>query len=208
MKFNKNLKKELKEIHIWDFPENMYIKLPDDYRNSFFRLAFLEFKTTANLKKALRENNLATNVIRWRTGKDSIMNQLVSLNSLLFITPYVIKRRNKILKVYNNINTKIDFSLKKIIKNKNLISLIKDIRYIFGGNEALSKFLDVNKKQSFTYTPDAGKGTAILGNTESAYDQIWHLPTIISGYISTTFIWINSCNRVYCIVAKIKKRLY
>jgi len=38
-------------------------------------------------------------------------------------------------------------------------------------------FIDVNKKHSFTYTPDAGKGTAILGNTESAYNQIWHLPT-------------------------------
>jgi len=37
--------------------------------------------------------------------------------------------------------------------------------------------IDVNKKHSFTYTPDAGKGTAILGNTESAYNQIWHLPT-------------------------------
>ena len=37
--------------------------------------------------------------------------------------------------------------------------------------------LDVNKKHSFTYTPDAGKGTAILGNTDSAYNQIWHLPT-------------------------------
>lgn len=38
-------------------------------------------------------------------------------------------------------------------------------------------FIDVDKKHSFTYTPDAGKGTAILGNTESAYNQIWHLPT-------------------------------
>jgi nucleoside-diphosphate-sugar epimerase len=37
--------------------------------------------------------------------------------------------------------------------------------------------LDVNKKHSFTYTPDAGKGTVILGNTDSAYNQIWHLPT-------------------------------
>jgi nucleoside-diphosphate-sugar epimerase len=45
-------------------------------------------------------------------------------------------------------------------------------------------FIDVNKKHSFTYTPDAGKGTAILGNTESAYNQIWHLPTnknVLSG---------------------------
>ena len=38
-------------------------------------------------------------------------------------------------------------------------------------------FLDVDKKHSFTYTPDAAKGTAILGNTESAYNQVWHLPT-------------------------------
>jgi nucleoside-diphosphate-sugar epimerase len=27
------------------------------------------------------------------------------------------------------------------------------------------------------YTPDAGKATALLGNTASAYNQVWHLPT-------------------------------
>jgi nucleoside-diphosphate-sugar epimerase len=32
-------------------------------------------------------------------------------------------------------------------------------------------------KHSLTYTPDAGRATAILGNTESAYNQIWHLPS-------------------------------
>ncbi|MBI1192519.1 MAG: NAD-dependent epimerase/dehydratase family protein [Bacteroidetes bacterium] len=30
---------------------------------------------------------------------------------------------------------------------------------------------------SFTYTPDAGKATALLGNTPDAYGQTWHLPT-------------------------------
>ncbi len=30
---------------------------------------------------------------------------------------------------------------------------------------------------SFTYTPDAGKATALLGNTDQAYGQVWHLPT-------------------------------
>lgn len=30
---------------------------------------------------------------------------------------------------------------------------------------------------SFTYTLDAGKATALLGNTEKAYGHIWHLPT-------------------------------
>jgi nucleoside-diphosphate-sugar epimerase len=36
---------------------------------------------------------------------------------------------------------------------------------------------DANKKHSFTYTPDAGEATAILGNTPSAWNQVWHLPT-------------------------------
>jgi nucleoside-diphosphate-sugar epimerase len=35
---------------------------------------------------------------------------------------------------------------------------------------------DVNTRHSFTYTPDAGKATAILGNTDSAYNQVWHVP--------------------------------
>ncbi|QQS36052.1 MAG: NAD-dependent epimerase/dehydratase family protein [Ignavibacteriales bacterium] len=34
-----------------------------------------------------------------------------------------------------------------------------------------------NVKHSFTYTHDAGKATALLGNTEKAYNQVWHLPT-------------------------------
>jgi nucleoside-diphosphate-sugar epimerase len=34
-----------------------------------------------------------------------------------------------------------------------------------------------NLKHSFTYTPDAGKATALLGNTSSAFNQTWHLPT-------------------------------
>jgi nucleoside-diphosphate-sugar epimerase len=36
---------------------------------------------------------------------------------------------------------------------------------------------NVNKVHSFTYTPDAGKATAILGNTAFAFNQVWHLPT-------------------------------
>ncbi len=32
-------------------------------------------------------------------------------------------------------------------------------------------------KHSFTYTPDAGKATALLGNTPDAFGQVWHLPT-------------------------------
>lgn len=36
---------------------------------------------------------------------------------------------------------------------------------------------DPHKVHSLTYTPDAAKGTALLGNTDSAYGQVWHLPT-------------------------------
>ncbi|MEQ8563190.1 MAG: NAD(P)H-binding protein, partial [Cytophagales bacterium] len=37
----------------------------------------------------------------------------------------------------------------------------------------------VKFKHSFTYTPDAAKATALLGNSEIAYNQVWHLPTEI-----------------------------
>ncbi|WP_121354585.1 NAD-dependent epimerase/dehydratase family protein [Flavisolibacter nicotianae] len=42
---------------------------------------------------------------------------------------------------------------------------------------------------SFTYTPDAAKATALLGNTPDAYNQVWHLPT--SGEKLTGTDWIN-----------------
>jgi nucleoside-diphosphate-sugar epimerase len=32
-------------------------------------------------------------------------------------------------------------------------------------------------KHSLTFTPDAGSATALLGNTISAYNQVWHAPT-------------------------------
>ncbi|NCB07635.1 MAG: NAD-dependent epimerase/dehydratase family protein [Bacteroidia bacterium] len=38
-------------------------------------------------------------------------------------------------------------------------------------------FCSTQFKHNFTFTPDAAKATALLGNTESAYGQIWHLPT-------------------------------
>jgi nucleoside-diphosphate-sugar epimerase len=53
-------------------------------------------------------------------------------------------------------------------------------------------FLDANKKHSMTYTPDAGKATAILGNTNSAYNQVWHLPTDRNALTGKEFIEIAS----------------
>jgi len=38
-------------------------------------------------------------------------------------------------------------------------------------------FADANKVHNFTFYKDAARGTAMLGNTPEAYNQVWHLPT-------------------------------
>lgn len=48
---------------------------------------------------------------------------------------------------------------------------------------------DKTKVHSFTYTPDAARATALLGNTPDAYNQVWHLPT--SSEKLTGQDWIN-----------------
>ena len=50
--------------------------------------------------------------------------------------------------------------------------------------------LSADHKHSFTYTPDASRGTAILGNTDRAYGQVWHLPT--AGDPPTGRQWIEA----------------
>ena len=50
-------------------------------------------------------------------------------------------------------------------------------------------FGDVNRIHTYTYTPDAAMATALLGNTEDAYNQVWHVPTTSEKF--TTKQWIN-----------------
>lgn len=38
-------------------------------------------------------------------------------------------------------------------------------------------FGDIDKIHTYTFTPDAAKATALLGNTADAYNQVWHVPT-------------------------------
>lgn len=57
-------------------------------------------------------------------------------------------------------------------------SLLNEI--VFNNLKAGKKanwFCSLNNLHNFTFTPDAAKATALLGNTVSAYGQIWHLPT-------------------------------
>ena len=48
----------------------------------------------------------------------------------------------------------------------------------------------VNAKHSYTYTPDAGKATAMLGNTANAYKQVWHLPTAPEPFTGAQWTWL------------------
>lgn len=45
-----------------------------------------------------------------------------------------------------------------------------------------------DKIHNFIYTPDAAKATAILGNTEEAFNQTWHLPTDQTPYTGRQWV--------------------
>ena len=47
-------------------------------------------------------------------------------------------------------------------------------------------------KHSFTYAKDAAVGTAMLGNTDSAYNQVWHLPTDKNALTGKEFIELTA----------------
>jgi nucleoside-diphosphate-sugar epimerase len=50
------------------------------------------------------------------------------------------------------------------------------VKRILAGKKA-NWFIDANKKHSLTLVADAAKAIALLGNTNSAYNQVWHLST-------------------------------
>lgn len=45
-----------------------------------------------------------------------------------------------------------------------------------------------DKKHSFTYTPDAARATAMLGNSPEAYGDVWHLPTAPDPYTGEQWV--------------------
>jgi nucleoside-diphosphate-sugar epimerase len=55
--------------------------------------------------------------------------------------------------------------------------LIEAVYKNFKKGKKANWFINAEKKHSFTYTPDAAKATALLGNTADAFNQVWHLPT-------------------------------
>jgi nucleoside-diphosphate-sugar epimerase len=47
---------------------------------------------------------------------------------------------------------------------------------------------DATKVHSFTFTPDAGKAVAVLGRSEQAYGQAWHVPTSAEALTGEGFV--------------------
>ena len=59
-------------------------------------------------------------------------------------------------------------------KNSSLTIMVAD--NLMKGKKA-QVFGNPDKIHTYTYTPDAAKATAVLGNTHDAYNQEWHVPT-------------------------------
>ncbi len=60
--------------------------------------------------------------------------------------------------------------------NKNSALNMMVVDNLLKGKKAQA-FGNINKIHTYTYTPDAAKATALLGNTIDAYNQVWHVPT-------------------------------
>jgi len=61
-------------------------------------------------------------------------------------------------------------------ENRNAVLNIMVTDNLVKGKKA-QVFGDPARIHTFTYTPDAAKATAILGNTSDAFNQEWHVPT-------------------------------
>lgn len=48
--------------------------------------------------------------------------------------------------------------------------------------------MSATTRHTFTYTHDGGKATALLGMTQSAYNQVWHLPTDRNAMTGAEFV--------------------
>ncbi len=84
-------------------------------------------------------------------------------------------------------------------KNSGLNMMVVD--NLMKGKKAQA-FGDINKIHTYTYTPDAAKATALLGNTMDAYNQVWHVPTTKENI--TNLQWIQLISNELKVEAKIQ----
>jgi nucleoside-diphosphate-sugar epimerase len=73
-------------------------------------------------------------------------------------------------------------------ENKNSALKLMVAANLMKGKKA-QVFGDPAKIHTYTYTPDAAKATAILGNTDDAFNQEWHVPTTKERL--STYSWIE-----------------
>jgi nucleoside-diphosphate-sugar epimerase len=85
-------------------------------------------------------------------------------------------------------------------KNSSLTIMVAD--NLMKGKKA-QVFGNPDKIHTYTYTPDAAKATALLGNTPDAYNQEWHVPTTKEKI--TTQHWIELIAKELNTEAKIQK---
>lgn len=61
------------------------------------------------------------------------------------------------------------------------------VKNLLKGKKAMW-FANIDKIHNFSYTPDAGKAVALLGNTPDAYNQVWHVPANTERYTARQWI--------------------
>jgi nucleoside-diphosphate-sugar epimerase len=71
--------------------------------------------------------------------------------------------------------------------NKNSVLSIMFAENLIKGKKA-QVFGNPDRIHTYTYTPDAAKAVALLGNTNDAYDQVWHVPTTKEKLTNTRWI--------------------
>ena len=79
-------------------------------------------------------------------------------------------------------------------KNSALAQMVA--KNFLSGKKAQS-FGNPGKIHTYTYTPDAAKATAQLGNTPDAYNQVWHLPTTKEQITGRQWIELFASERRY-----------
>jgi hypothetical protein len=134
----------IKEIHIWDFPNKIFIELPDKYRYAFFTLALINFGGIINIKNKLKKQKLPSNLSRWKTSKDKNITQLCNLDVILFLINYVTEMRIDVQKAYTNVKLQLNQNIRRIPKSNDHLFLINILRLLVGGNENLAKSLNIN----------------------------------------------------------------
>ena len=87
-------------------------------------------------------------------------------------------------------------------ENKNSPLTIMVAENFLKGKKA-QVFGNPDKIHTYTFTPDAAKATAILGNTSDAFNQVWHVPTTKEKL--TNFDWIQLIAKELNSVARVQK---